>query len=79
MSKGGGAPGVPPIQVQTPPTWLAGYGPAGHGATTGLQHKLSGKRTFVEAGYLLTVEFEFQFEWGFYGQAASKAIFRVRG
>ena len=28
MSKGGGcAPGVPPIQVQTPPTWLAGYGP----------------------------------------------------
>ena len=27
---GGGAPGVPPIQVQTPPppTWLAGYGPA---------------------------------------------------
>ena len=29
MSKGGGgAPGVPPIQVQTPPTWLAGYGPA---------------------------------------------------
>ena len=26
---GGGAPGVPPIQVQTPPppTWLAGYGP----------------------------------------------------
>ena len=23
----GGAPGVPPIQVQTPPTWLAGYGP----------------------------------------------------
>ena len=26
----GGAPGVPPIQVQTPPpTWLAGYGPAG--------------------------------------------------
>ena len=27
---GGGAPGVPPIQVQTPPpTWLAGYGP-GH-------------------------------------------------
>ena len=29
MSKGGGAPGVPPIQVQTPPTWLAGYGPVG--------------------------------------------------
>ena len=30
MSKVGGAPGVPPIQVQTPPpTWLAGYGPAG--------------------------------------------------
>ena len=45
MSKGGGAceclhpppsgnpvsaPGVPPIQVQTPPpTWMAGYGPAG--------------------------------------------------
>ena len=29
MSKGGCAPGVPPIQVQTPPpTWLAGYGPA---------------------------------------------------
>ena len=28
MSKGGGvAPGVPPIQVQTPLTWLAGYGP----------------------------------------------------
>ena len=28
MSKGGCAPGVPPIQVQTPPpTWLAGYGP----------------------------------------------------
>ena len=30
MSKGGGgAPGVPPIEVQTPPphTWLAGYGP----------------------------------------------------
>ena len=30
MSKGGGgAPGVPPIQVQTPPPpgWLAGYGP----------------------------------------------------
>ena len=28
MSKGGRAPGVPPIQVQTPPpTWLAGYGP----------------------------------------------------
>ena len=30
MSKGGGgAPGVPPIQVQTPPppTWLVGYGP----------------------------------------------------
>ena len=29
--QGGGAPGVPPIQVQTPPpppTWLAGYGPA---------------------------------------------------
>ena len=25
--RGGGAPGVPPIQVQTPPTWLAGYGP----------------------------------------------------
>ena len=25
--QGGGAPGVPPIQVQTPPTWLAGYGP----------------------------------------------------
>ena len=24
---GGGAPGVPPIQVQTSPTWLAGYGP----------------------------------------------------
>ena len=25
------APGVPPIQVQTPPppTWMAGYGPAG--------------------------------------------------
>ena len=31
MSKGGGAPGFPPIQVQTPPpphTWLAGHGPA---------------------------------------------------
>ena len=30
MSKGGGgAPGVPPIQVQTPPPpgWLHGYGP----------------------------------------------------
>ena len=26
--RGGGAPGVPPTQVQTPPTWLAGYGPA---------------------------------------------------
>ena len=26
----GGAPGVPPIQVQTPPTWLAGYGPVYH-------------------------------------------------
>ena len=25
--KGGGAPGVRPIQVQTLPTWLAGYGP----------------------------------------------------
>ena len=24
---GGCAPGVPPSQVQTPPTWLAGYGP----------------------------------------------------
>ena len=23
--QGGGAPGVPPIQVQTPPTWLAGW------------------------------------------------------
>ena len=39
MSKGGGggAPGVPPIQVQTPPTWLAGYGPAGTGKTTDKQ------------------------------------------
>ena len=29
--RGGGAPGVPPIQVQTPPTWLAGYGPDNQG------------------------------------------------
>ena len=29
--RGGGAPGVPPIQVQTPPTWLAGYGPGSVG------------------------------------------------
>ena len=38
MSKGGGAPGVPPIQVQTPPpTWLAGYGPAEGGQHWGIQ------------------------------------------
>ena len=37
MSKGGGAPGVPPIQVQTPPphTWLAGYGPGPAGQPLG--------------------------------------------